>query len=46
VKLLTLSSAFDPQIVCESFRINDICELVNNFYSQDFTNLKKTTVGN
>jgi hypothetical protein len=41
VKLLTLSSAFDPQIVCESFRINDICELVNNFYPQDFTNLKK-----
>ena len=41
VKLLTLSSAFDPRVVRESFRIDDICELVNKFYPQDFTNLKK-----
>ena len=33
VELLILGLALDPQVVCESFRIDDICQLVNKFYS-------------
>jgi len=41
VELLILSSALDPRAARESFRINDIFQLVNKFYSQDFTDLEK-----
>ena len=41
VELLILSSAFDSRVARESFRIDDICQLVNKFYPQDFTNLEK-----
>jgi hypothetical protein len=39
--LLILASALDPIVARESFRIDDICQLVNKFYPQDFTNLEK-----
>ncbi|XP_062170522.1 uncharacterized protein LOC133876256 [Alnus glutinosa] len=35
------SSALDPRAARESFRIDDICQLVNKFYPQDFTDLEK-----
>jgi hypothetical protein len=41
VELLILSSALDPRVARESFRIDDICQLVNKFYPQDFTDLEK-----
>ncbi|XP_062161921.1 uncharacterized protein LOC133868946 [Alnus glutinosa] len=41
VELLILSSALDPRAARESFRIDDICQLVNKFYPQDFTDLEK-----
>jgi len=41
VELLILGSALDPQAACESFRIDDICQLVNKFYPQDFTDHEK-----
>jgi hypothetical protein len=41
VELLILSSTLDPRTARESFRIDDICQLVNKFYPQDFTNLEK-----
>ena len=37
VELLILSSALDPRNAYESFRGDDICKLVDKFYSQDFT---------
>ena len=33
-----LSSALDPQKAYESFRVSDICSLVDDFYPIDFTN--------
>jgi hypothetical protein len=36
VELLILGSPLDPRASRESFRINDICPLVNKFYPQDF----------
>jgi hypothetical protein len=41
VELLILGSALDPRVASKSFRIYDICQLVNKFYLQDFTNLEK-----
>jgi hypothetical protein len=41
VELLILSSALDPRVARESFKIDDICQLVNKFYPQDFTDLEK-----
>ncbi|XP_062158828.1 uncharacterized protein LOC133866325 [Alnus glutinosa] len=41
VELLILGFALDPQAARESFRIDDICQLVNKFYPQDFTDLEK-----
>ncbi|XP_059453923.1 uncharacterized protein LOC132184317 [Corylus avellana] len=41
VELLILASALDPQVARKSFRIDDICQLVNKFYPQDFTDLEK-----
>jgi hypothetical protein len=41
VKLLILSSTLDPLVACESYTVDDICQLVNKFYPQDFTGLEK-----
>jgi len=41
LELLILGSALDPRAARESFRIDDICQLVNKFYSQNFTDLEK-----
>jgi hypothetical protein len=41
MELLILGSALDPRVARESFRIDDICQLVNKFYPQDFTDLEK-----
>jgi hypothetical protein len=41
VELLILGSALDPRVARESFRIDDICQLVNKFYPQDFTDFEK-----
>jgi hypothetical protein len=41
VELLILGLILDPRVACESFRIDDICQLVNKFYPQDFTDLEK-----
>ncbi|XP_059458258.1 uncharacterized protein LOC132187841 [Corylus avellana] len=41
VELHILGSALDPRVARESFRIDDICQLVNKFYPQDFTDLEK-----
>ncbi|XP_060966733.1 uncharacterized protein LOC133035065 [Cannabis sativa] len=37
VELLILSSALDPREMHTSFRIDDICKLVQKFYPKDFT---------
>jgi hypothetical protein len=37
VELLILSAALNPQDAYKSFKINDICNLVEKFYPQDFT---------
>ena len=36
MELLTLSSALDPREAYESFRVSDICSLVDNFYPIHF----------
>jgi hypothetical protein len=41
VELLILGSALDPRVARDSFRIDDICRLVNKFYLQDFTDHEK-----
>ena len=41
MELLTLSSALDPREAYESFRVNDICSLLDNFNPIDFTNDEK-----
>jgi hypothetical protein len=41
VELLILGLALDPRVARESFRIDDICQLVNKFYPQDFTDIEK-----
>ena len=41
MELLTLSVALDLQEAYESFRVSDICSLVDNFYPIDFTDDEK-----
>ncbi|KAF8396080.1 hypothetical protein HHK36_017692 [Tetracentron sinense] len=41
MELLVLSSALDPRDNYKSFRIDDICKLVDKFYPQDFTEQEK-----
>ena len=41
MELLTLSSALDPREAYESFRISDICSLVDNFYLINFIDDEK-----
>jgi hypothetical protein len=41
VELLILSSALDPRVAHEYFRIDDICQLVNKFYLQNFIDCEK-----
>ena len=36
-----LSSTLDPREAYESFRVSDICSLVDNFYPIDFTDDEK-----
>jgi hypothetical protein len=39
--LFILSSVFDLRAARESFRIDNICQLVNKFYPLDFTDFEK-----
>jgi hypothetical protein len=41
VELLRLSAALSPQDAYKSFKIDDICSLVEKFYPQDFTEQEK-----
>jgi hypothetical protein len=41
MELLISGSAFDPRDAREYFRIDDIFQLVNKFYLQDFTGFEK-----
>ena len=41
MELLTLSSALDPREAYESFRVSDICSLVDNFYLINFIDDEK-----
>ena len=41
MELLILGSALDHRVARESFKIDDICQLVNKFYPQDFTDFEK-----
>ncbi|KAH9762175.1 TTF-type domain-containing protein [Citrus sinensis] len=41
VQLLILSSTLDPRKCRESFRIGDVCQLVDKFYLADFTDVDK-----
>ncbi|XP_028127119.1 uncharacterized protein LOC114323658 [Camellia sinensis] len=41
IELLNLSSALDPRDLFETFRMDDICQLVGKIYLQDFTNQEK-----
>ncbi|XP_042380118.1 zinc finger MYM-type protein 1-like [Zingiber officinale] len=41
MELLILSNALNPQNAMESFKIEDICKLVEKFYAQDFTRDEK-----
>ncbi|KAF8412858.1 hypothetical protein HHK36_000830 [Tetracentron sinense] len=41
MKLLVLSSTLDPGDSYKSFKIDDICKLVDKFYPQDFTEQEK-----
>ncbi|XP_004289450.1 PREDICTED: zinc finger MYM-type protein 1-like [Fragaria vesca subsp. vesca] len=41
VELLILSSALDPSEIKGSFKIENICQLVEKFYPQDFTDHEK-----
>ena len=40
MELITLGSTLDP-LEHESFRMDDVCQLVEKFYPQDFTDLEK-----
>ena len=46
MELLTLSSALDPREAYESFQVNNICSLVDNFYPLDFTDDEKNDLKN
>ena len=39
--MLILGLAVDPRVAHDSFRIDNICWLVNKFYPQDFIDHKK-----
>ncbi|XP_074277397.1 uncharacterized protein LOC141601034 [Silene latifolia] len=41
VELLTLSCALEPRSSGQHFKISDICNLVNKFYPEDFTDVEK-----
>jgi hypothetical protein len=41
VELLIIDSALDLRVARDSFRIDDICRLINKFYPQDFTDHEK-----
>ncbi|KAK9670576.1 hypothetical protein RND81_13G210600 [Saponaria officinalis] len=41
VELLTLSCALEPRSSGQYFKIDDICNLVNKFYPEDFTDVEK-----
>ncbi|XP_073029527.1 uncharacterized protein [Primulina eburnea] len=41
MELLILSNALNPKNALESFKIADICKLVEKFYAQDFTRDEK-----
>jgi hypothetical protein len=41
MELLIFGSVLDPRVAHESFKIEDICQLVNKFYPQNFTDLEK-----
>ena len=41
MELLRLSSALESREALKSFRSSDLCLLVKNFYTQDFTNYDK-----
>ncbi|KAK9689327.1 hypothetical protein RND81_09G052700 [Saponaria officinalis] len=41
VELLTLSCALEPRSSGQHFKIDDICNLVNKFYPEDFTDVEK-----
>ena len=41
MQLLILSSSLDPRNGCMSFKIDDHCILVNQFYPQDFNDQEK-----
>ncbi|XP_042387454.1 uncharacterized protein LOC121979532 [Zingiber officinale] len=41
MEFLILSNALNPQNAMESFKIEDICKLVEKFYAQDFTKDEK-----
>jgi hypothetical protein len=40
MELLILDSTLDSRAARESFRIDDICQLINKFYPQDFSDLE------
>ncbi|ESR57087.1 hypothetical protein CICLE_v10024549mg [Citrus x clementina] len=46
VNLLILSSTLDPCECRKSFRIDDICQLVERFYPADFTDAEKINLKN
>ena len=46
MELLRLSSALEPWEALKSFRNSDLCLLVKNFYSQDFTDYDKQVLEN
>ncbi|XP_042418742.1 zinc finger MYM-type protein 1-like [Zingiber officinale] len=41
MELLILSNALNPQNAVESFKVEDICKLVEKFYAEDFTRDEK-----
>jgi hypothetical protein len=41
VELFILDSALEPRVAHEFFKIDDICQLINKFYLQDFTDFEK-----
>jgi hypothetical protein len=42
MELVVLSSALEPREINNSFRIDDICKLVDKYYPQDFEDHEKT----
>ncbi|KAJ9538686.1 hypothetical protein OSB04_031419 [Centaurea solstitialis] len=42
MELLRLASTLDPKNECETFRSADVCQLVEKFYPEDFSDQEKT----